>query len=197
MDIVRRMLWKTLPGILSWWGRCHMRLFGCTVDGSARIYGSPILWRNRGSVAIGKRVELHSIRAMAMIGQEFPACFFATAQGGSIVIDDDAIVVASALFAQQEIRIGKRVMIAAGCRILDSNMHPVDAVPHRFLSNTEASPVILEDDVWLCNEVTVCPGVRIGKGSVIGAKSVVTSSIPPMVMAAGIPAVVMRPLLMQ
>lgn len=171
-----------------------MRLFGCTVDGSARIYGSPILWRNRGNVTVGKRVELHSIRAMAMIGQEFPACFLATAPGGSIVIDDDAVIVASAIFAENEIRIGKRVMIAAGCRILDSNMHPVDTVPRRFVEHHDAAPVVLEDDVWLCNEVTVCPGVRIGKGSVIGAKSVVTSDIPPMVLAAGSPAVMVRPL---
>lgn len=56
----------------------------------------------------------------------------------------------------------------------------------------KASPIIIEDDVWIGADVTILPGVRIGKGSVIGAKSVVTKDIPSNVIAAGNPCQILR-----
>jgi acetyltransferase-like isoleucine patch superfamily enzyme len=53
--------------------------------------------------------------------------------------------------------------------------------------STIAKPVIVDDDVWLGYNVTVLPGVTIGKGSVIGAGSVVTKNIPPYSIAVGNP----------
>lgn len=52
--------------------------------------------------------------------------------------------------------------------------------------------VSIEDDVWLGYNVTVLPGVTIGKGSVIGAGSVVCSDIPPYSIAVGNPAKVIK-----
>jgi lipopolysaccharide O-acetyltransferase len=51
--------------------------------------------------------------------------------------------------------------------------------------------VVIERNVWLGDNVVVGPGARIGEGSVIGASAVVTGTIPPFTLAAGIPA---RPL---
>lgn len=48
--------------------------------------------------------------------------------------------------------------------------------------------VVIEDNVWLGDNVCVLPGVTIGKGSVIGANTVVTHSIPPYSIAVGTPA---------
>ncbi len=55
-----------------------------------------------------------------------------------------------------------------------------------------AKPVIIEDSVWTGGRVTILPGVRIGKGAVIGAGSVVTKDIPPMTIAYGNPARIIR-----
>ena len=52
--------------------------------------------------------------------------------------------------------------------------------------------IIIEDDCWLGSHVTVTKGVRIGKGSVIGANSVVTKDIPPYSVAVGTPAKVIK-----
>lgn len=52
--------------------------------------------------------------------------------------------------------------------------------------------VIIGNNVWLGDKVSILPGVHIGDGCVIGANSVVTHDIPPYCMAAGIPAVVIR-----
>jgi acetyltransferase-like isoleucine patch superfamily enzyme len=52
--------------------------------------------------------------------------------------------------------------------------------------------VVIEDDVWLGARVTVLKGVRIGRGSVVGACSVVMRSLPPYSIATGSPARVLR-----
>jgi len=48
--------------------------------------------------------------------------------------------------------------------------------------------VIIEDNVWLGEFVSVLPGVTIGKGTIVGANSVVSKSLPPYVIAVGTPA---------
>jgi acetyltransferase-like isoleucine patch superfamily enzyme len=53
---------------------------------------------------------------------------------------------------------------------------------------TYVAKVIIEDDVWIGANATILPGVRVGKGSVIGAGSVVTNDIPEYSIAVGIPA---------
>lgn len=50
------------------------------------------------------------------------------------------------------------------------------------------SPVIIEDNVWIGESVSILPGVTIGKCSIIGANSVVTKNIPAYSIAVGIPA---------
>ena len=49
-------------------------------------------------------------------------------------------------------------------------------------------PIILEEDVWIATRVTILDGVRIGKGSIVAAGSVVSGDIPPLSLAHGNPA---------
>ena len=56
------------------------------------------------------------------------------------------------------------------------------------------APVVIEDNVWIGANVTVMPGVTIGKHSVVAAGSVVTTDIPPDTMAAGVPAKIIKKL---
>lgn len=51
---------------------------------------------------------------------------------------------------------------------------------------------LTKDDVWLGFGTIVLPGVRIGTGSIVGARSVVTKDIPARVIACGNPARVIR-----
>ena len=61
-------------------------------------------------------------------------------------------------------------------------------------SDDQVGDIVLEQDVWLATGVSVMPGVRIGRGTVVAAGSVVTRDLPPMVLAGGIPARVIREL---
>lgn len=53
-------------------------------------------------------------------------------------------------------------------------------------------PVLIGDNVWIGDKATVLPNVKIGKGSIIGANSVVTKDIPPYSVVGGNPAKIIR-----
>lgn len=55
-------------------------------------------------------------------------------------------------------------------------------------------PVRIEDDCWIGGNVTILPGVTIGRGCTVGAGSVVSRSLPPFSVAIGSPARVVKSL---
>jgi carbonic anhydrase/acetyltransferase-like protein (isoleucine patch superfamily) len=93
--------------------------------------------------------------------------------------------------AHQQLHVGRRVMIGPHCYLTDADhgTAPGSSVQSQPM---RVAPVVIEDEVWLGAHVTVLPGVRIGRGAVIGAGSVVTRSIPAMSVAAGVPAKILR-----
>jgi galactoside O-acetyltransferase len=82
------------------------------------------------------------------------------------------------------VRIGDRVLIAAGVTIT-SRAHPVPLPRARV---NEDRPIVIEDDVWLGAGAIVLPGVTIGRGAVVAAGAVVTKSVEPFTVVAGVPA---------
>lgn len=85
------------------------------------------------------------------------------------------------------VEIGERVRIAAYCSF-NSNDHAfADLSTPIALQGFVASPIVIEDDVWIGTGVHINKGVRIGRGSVIGGGSVVTRDIPPFSVAVGVP----------
>ncbi|MFN8207212.1 MAG: DapH/DapD/GlmU-related protein [Bacteroidales bacterium] len=101
----------------------------------------------------------------------------------------------STLCAAMSIKIGDNSGIGANSKIYDTDFHIIDPLKRRnqtSITEALASPVIIDEDVWIASDVTILKGVHIGKGSVIGAGSIVTKNIPPMVIAAGNPAKVIK-----
>jgi acetyltransferase-like isoleucine patch superfamily enzyme len=80
------------------------------------------------------------------------------------------------------ITIGDRVLIGPNVTLSTAG-HPVD-VEERFSFLTHA-PIVIEDDVWIGASATITPGVTIGRGSVIGAGTVVAKDVPPMSVMTG------------
>lgn len=83
------------------------------------------------------------------------------------------------------VNIGKNVFIAPGVCIACSG-HSINS-EQRAKGIGTSKPITIEDDVWIGANSTICPGVTIGKGSVIAAGSVVNKDIPQGVVAAGVP----------
>lgn len=89
--------------------------------------------------------------------------------------------------------IGNYVMIAPDVVFLFQS-HRMDSVEKPMIDQGEIKfpKSIVEDDVWICQRAIIMPGVRIGKGSVIGAAAVVTKDVPPYAIVAGVPARVIK-----
>ena len=109
---------------------------------------------------------------------------------GILVLKKNAVINNNIIItAYGRIEIGQNVMIGAYCYILD--------IDHKFENGNLApmaeqgysiAPVIIEDDVWIGSHCIITKGVNIGKGSVVGANSVVTKDIPPYSVCVGSPA---------
>jgi maltose O-acetyltransferase len=88
------------------------------------------------------------------------------------------------------ITIGAACQVASRVQFLTAT-HPIDPEPRR-IGWESAKPITLGDNVWLSGGVIVCPGVTIGDDTVVGAGAVVARDLPAGVVAAGVPARVLR-----
>ena len=95
----------------------------------------------------------------------------------------------------REVTIGRCCYIADRVSIADQDGHPLDPDARRRrepVSPDRIRPVVIEDDVWIGSRSIILKGVRIGRGAVVGAGSVVTSDVPPGTVACGNPALVVK-----
>jgi lipopolysaccharide O-acetyltransferase len=115
--------------------------------------------------------------------------------GNNVQINDYVHIAAA-----ESVKIGNNVLIASKVFITDHNhgnygntilphCDPRVAPEERPLTK---KPVIIEDNVWIGEFVSVLPGAIIKEGSVIGTMSVVTKTIPPYSIAVGVPARVVK-----
>jgi maltose O-acetyltransferase len=88
------------------------------------------------------------------------------------------------------ITIGTACQLATRVQLLTAT-HPIDPEPRR-IGWESGEPIVIGDNVWLGGGVIVCPSVKIGDDTVVGAGAVVTRDLPAGVVAGGVPARVIR-----
>ena len=91
-----------------------------------------------------------------------------------------------------KVLIGNNVMFGPRVNLFTAS-HPLDAEV-RNLGLEYACPIKINDNVWIGGNVTVLPGITIGKNAVIGAGSVITKNIPENSIVVGNPGKVIRPI---
>jgi len=97
------------------------------------------------------------------------------------------------VFLQGSITIGDFVMIAPNVSIYTKTHRYGDINTPMVLSGeSETKTVTIENDVWLGLNAVVLPGITVGKGSIIGANSVVTKNVEPYSIIGGVPAHLIR-----
>lgn len=97
--------------------------------------------------------------------------------------------------------VGDYVHIAPGVDIFDNDSHSLDWEQRRRdainvfelkqpidYARVGQAAVVIEDDAWIGVKSTILKGVRIGRGAVVAAGSVVTRDVPPFTLVAGNPA---------
>lgn len=114
--------------------------------------------------------------------------------GNNVNLGYQSILIAT----KSKIIIGNNVIFGPQVTIRGGN-HRIDILGRYIASikDDEKRPeddpgVIIEDDVWIGTRAIVLAGVKIGRGSVVGAGAVVTKSLPPYSIAGGNPAKIIR-----
>jgi len=161
-----------------------------------KFFGVPIIEKHRNSKMIfGDGLQLRSTIIANPLGANHPVVLCTWNPGASLIIGNNFGMTGGTICAAESITIGNNVAVGANTTIIDTDFHPLDpqvrkAAPSRGCT----SPIVIEDDVFIGMNCLILKGVCIGRGSVIGAGSVVTRSIPAGVIAAGNPARVIKKL---
>ncbi|MCF8031903.1 MAG: acyltransferase [Desulfarculaceae bacterium] len=109
--------------------------------------------------------------------------------GDWVAINSGVVVVPS---KHAPISVGDHTLIGPNCVLRSADhVYQDPGVPIRLQGHARA-PISIERDCWLGAAVTVLQGVVIGQGSVVGANSVVNRSLPPLSVAMGAPAKVVK-----
>lgn len=157
--------------------------------GERSVLQPPIRLASEERISIGSGVYVGSGSWLHVLG--------ASTDGVALVIGDRTSIAGQCvLSAALRVELGCDVLLARNVYIADHS-HRFDDVGVPVLQQgiAKLSPVTICDGAWLGQNVVVCPGVRIGRGAVIGANSVVKDDVPDYSVAVGAPARVVRELI--
>lgn len=186
--------WKLNNNLLHWlvypWVRVLFFANGITWKRGWRFYGTPILQKHRESqMQFGDGLQLRSTVRSNPLGASHSVILCTWQAGAVLQVGDNFAMTGGSIIAAERIVIGDNVNVGANTTIMDTDFHPLDAQARRLDSELgKTAPVIIEDDVFIGMNCLILKGVTLGRGSVIGAGSVVTKDVPPYTMAAGNPA---------
>ena len=132
----------------------------------------------KGVIIDGRSVKKHGIR----FGPECyikENCYIDAYDGYIHLLGQIAIGQYSIIAGQGGVEIGKYTILGAHCYILSSNHKFTDLDIPYILQGDIVAPVHIEQNVWIGGGCIILPGVTIGRNSVIGAGSIVTTNIKP------------------
>lgn len=185
---------KALNGLSTGFSRMWLRMKGVSLGKNADFFGVPHVFRMPASeIKMGNNLTFRSSFISNHVGLNRRCLISTEREGAQILIKDGAAFSGVVIAAAEYIEIGKNFLGGANSLITDFDWHYVDPSRRRE-TGSKASPVIIEDNVWLGLNTVVLKGVRIGKNSVIAANSVVVKDIPADVIAGGNPCKVIKPL---
>ncbi len=153
----------------------------------------------------------HSALPDAMTIGKGSGCYdratFITGKKGKIEIGEFNILNGSVFICNKSIKIGSHCMFAWGSVITDSWIDEKHFSFHqrkKMLQTAAKDPlrplplhmepklVLIEDNVWVGFDAVVLPGVKLGRGCIVGSKSVVKEDVPAYAVIAGNPAKIIR-----
>lgn len=188
---IRRTVGRGALQLHRLWVRSRDKAFSMTVAGGFHSFGRnsviqvPARIKNAHRIAVGEGVFVASGSWLHVLEDDGDV---------ALEIGDGASIAEGCVFSSaRSIRLGTKVSLARYVYVAD-HAHAYDDpdAPSLEQGITDIRPVEIGDGAWLGQNVTVLPGVRIGKGCVVAAHSVVSTDVPDYSLAAGAPARVIR-----
>jgi len=181
--------------------RCAITFFYCFLKGlkydrTWQFFGNPKILRpyffyknSKTNLSIGTNLTLRSGFGTNSIGLIQPVLINARSNDCKIIIGNNVGISGSTICALKLIQIGNNVVIGSGCLLIDNDAHNIDPQKRSMpLDESYIKPIIIDDDVFIGARSIILKGVKIGKGAVIGAGSVVSRNVPDYTIFAGNPA---------
>ena len=173
--VLRFRYWASTAG---WLRKRWYALLGMQVGSGTVLPKLYVTWPNQ--VAIGQHCTLEHSIYFKFDGIWGP--------GPAIRIGNQVFIGTGCEFnISQGIEIGDKALIASGCRFIDHDHGMLLGVPMHTQPSVQQA-IKLGSDVWLGCNVVVLKGVEIGEGAVVAAGAIVTKSILPYEIWAGVPA---------
>lgn len=179
--------------------RCYFLFFKKRFQACGSIYlESPYFIVGHSNIRIGKNFEARKGLRLEAITNYCGQIFNPIIQfGDNVSVNDDVHIGCT-----NKVIIGNNVLMASKIYISDHNhgyydernlsKHESPDIPPLLRKLSNELQVTIEDNVWIGELVSVLPGSYIGRGSVIGANSVVIGDIPPYTIAVGAPAKIIK-----
>ena len=181
------MNWHTL------WCRILASMWGVQLGSSCKFSGRTFFRKYPGSrIRIGNNCRFRSSFRSNLLGINRPCGISTHQKNAEIFLGDNCGCSGTIIGAARKIVLGNQVLCGANVTITDFDWHGLHASERNQQVFEKAESVRIGDNVWLGLNTLVLKGVEIGNNTVVGANSVVTSSLPDNVIAAGIPARVIR-----
>lgn len=183
--------WLYLPWLFRdcllclWWGIRR--------PAGMRLLGVPLIQQSRrGAITVGKDFKAVSLARHNSIGVIQRVVIKALGPEGVVSIGENVGVSGATISARKAVIIGNNVLIGSGALISDNDAHPLHPDHRDDPAHTLCSPVNIQDDVFIGARSIILKGVTVGRGSVVGAGSVVSRNVPEMSVVAGNPAQVVK-----
>lgn len=140
---------------------------------------------NNKGIKLGKNVIIGRNTTLSCKGGDIEIGDYSNIGPNNIIISESSVKIGEYVFTA-----GQMYMIAGGTHAFDRRDIPIWHQP-----SISKGGIILEDDIWIGAQSTVLDGVKIGKGAIIGAGTLVHKRIKPYSVNLGVPAqlVKMRP----
>lgn len=170
-------LWVKIEA--KWWGIDLGS--NCSFMGYARFRRFP-----NSSIHIGEFCDFRSLACSNLIGINRPCMISTLKENARVFIGANCGFSGTTIGCASEIILDEYVRCGANTTITDTDWHMTDR------RSMGSNPIRIDRGVWLGMNVSVLKGVNIGENTIVAAGSVVTRSLPSNIVAAGIPAKIVK-----